>query len=299
MTHILTEVLLEPPFQRLAEAMTMLSVPQHITAQEASRIIFVLNGSCLSQAGEWGPQVFQKGDILFLPRGATLHNQALEREGRSPAKATPNHRFSLFVPPIKGRSGDPLAALLAQELADLHFIPHCQTPVIRSLISEIRHEAQASLAGASIKINALVRCLAVETIRQIDRKETHQRAPSRSRSYIANQAKEYISKNFHQPLRLADVAWHVNLSEEHLCRLFKAETGMTLFHFLTLYRVEESKNVLMQSNRSIAEIASKAGFSSPALYSRQFKLHSGMSPKEYRLAYGGRFGLANNPGSKM
>ncbi|HWL54335.1 MAG TPA: AraC family transcriptional regulator [Chthoniobacteraceae bacterium] len=298
MTHILTEVLLEPPFQRLAEAMTMISLPLHIKALQSSRIIFILNGSCLIRVGEWGPQVFQKGDILFLPMG-TILNQEEHREGKPSTKASRNHRLSLYIPPVEGGTDDPLAAMLQEQMTSLRLLPHSQTSAIRSLISEIRHEAQASLAGASIKINALVRCLALEAIRQIDQGNTRHRAPARSRSYIANQAKEYISKNFHQPLRLADVAWHVNLSEEHLCRLFKAETGMTLFHFLTFYRIEESKDALMQSNRSIAEIATKAGFSSPALYSRQFKLHSGMSPKEYRLAYGGRFGLANTYGSRM
>ena len=48
------------------------------------------------------------------------------------------------------------------------------------------------------------------------------------------------------------------------------------------YIIEESKNILLNSNNSIGEISNELGFEYPHYFSKLFKTKTGMTPIEYR-----------------
>jgi AraC-like DNA-binding protein len=49
-----------------------------------------------------------------------------------------------------------------------------------------------------------------------------------------------------------------------------------------LHVISEAKNLLVEGERSVAEIAYKLGFENPPYFSRLFKKEVGMSPKEFK-----------------
>ena len=63
---------------------------------------------------------------------------------------------------------------------------------------------------------------------------------------------------------------------------FKRETGQTVFHCLQQLRLEKAKTYLIGTDQSITAIAGLTGFSSVALFSRNFKRWVGKSPLQYR-----------------
>lgn len=74
----------------------------------------------------------------------------------------------------------------------------------------------------------------------------------------------------------------VNLSAGYLSDLLKKETGMTAQDHIHYYLIEEAKNILLNSDQSVSEIAYSLGFEYPQYFSKLFKQKTGKTPGEYR-----------------
>jgi AraC-type DNA-binding domain-containing proteins len=72
------------------------------------------------------------------------------------------------------------------------------------------------------------------------------------------------------------------VSPKYLSDLLKQETGKTALELIHLYVISEAKNLLIEGNQSISEIAYSLGFENPPYFSRLFKKETGMSPKEFK-----------------
>ena len=99
---------------------------------------------------------------------------------------------------------------------------------------------------------------------------------------ITKKAIRYISKNFAGNLTLEDVAEHVHLNATYFSTLFKQSTGSTFREYLNMVRIEESKRLLTSTDYSILEIALATGFEDQSYFSKVFKKHTGLTPKQYR-----------------
>jgi two-component system, response regulator YesN len=83
-------------------------------------------------------------------------------------------------------------------------------------------------------------------------------------------------------LQVRGVAQDLGVSTEHLCRVLKRHTGLTFVTLLRRTRVRAACRLLQTTTLSMKEIASRAGFSSPSRFDRDFKTVCGVSPSEYR-----------------
>ncbi|MES2134199.1 MAG: helix-turn-helix transcriptional regulator [Bacteroidota bacterium] len=78
------------------------------------------------------------------------------------------------------------------------------------------------------------------------------------------------------------LADQVKLSSNYLSDLLKRETGMNAQDRIHYYLIEEAKNLLLSSNKTVSELAYTLGFEYPQYFSRLFKSKTGMTPGEYR-----------------
>ena len=92
----------------------------------------------------------------------------------------------------------------------------------------------------------------------------------------------YISNNFTENLTIDKLAKNVNISPDHLSRIFKKTTGVTIGQYITEMRLNYAKSLVKMSNIPINEICIKSGFNSPEHFSRLFKEKFNMSPIKYR-----------------
>jgi len=92
----------------------------------------------------------------------------------------------------------------------------------------------------------------------------------------------YVLKNFARNLTVDSLAKQFNLSRSHLCRLFKAYTGLSPQRYLINTRVEAAKSFLASSRYSMKEIAQNCGFRDSMHLSIIFKSYTSLSPTEYR-----------------
>jgi AraC-like DNA-binding protein len=99
---------------------------------------------------------------------------------------------------------------------------------------------------------------------------------------VITRAKEYIQEHQTENLRLGHVAKSVNTSTFYFCKMFKKVTGINFTDYLSRVRIEKSKNLLLNPNLRVSEIAFEVGFQSLTHFNRVFKKILGQSPTEYR-----------------
>ena len=99
---------------------------------------------------------------------------------------------------------------------------------------------------------------------------------------MITRAKEFIGKNQGEALSLALVAKAVNTSTFYFCKMFKKATGLNFTDYVSRTRIEKSKNLLLNPNLRVSEIAFEVGFQSLTHFNRVFKRIVGESPTEYR-----------------
>jgi AraC-like DNA-binding protein len=99
---------------------------------------------------------------------------------------------------------------------------------------------------------------------------------------LVTRAKEYIHQNQAEDLSLGQVAKAVNSSKFYFCKLFKKATGLSFTNYVSRVRIEKAKNLLLNPNLRISEIAYEIGFQSLTHFNRIFKKVIGQSPTDYR-----------------
>jgi AraC-like DNA-binding protein len=99
---------------------------------------------------------------------------------------------------------------------------------------------------------------------------------------VITKAKQFIQENYAEDLSLGQVAAAVHTSIFYFCKLFRKVTGTTFTEFVSRTRVEKAKNLLLNPNLRISEIAYEIGFQSLTHFNRVFKNIVGESPTEYR-----------------
>lgn len=99
-----------------------------------------------------------------------------------------------------------------------------------------------------------------------------------------NRAVAYIQRNLGESLQLEDVAKVAAFSSFHFHRIFKAMIGETLNAFVKRTRLERALYLLAhRDGATLTEIALACGFASSSEFSRSFKKHYGVSPREFDL----------------
>lgn len=99
---------------------------------------------------------------------------------------------------------------------------------------------------------------------------------------VITRAKDFIKAHQTEDLSLGQVAKAVNTSTFYFCKMFKKITGLNFTDYLSRIRIENAKNLLLNPNLRISEIAYEVGFQSLTHFNRVFKRIVGQSPTEYR-----------------
>jgi AraC-like DNA-binding protein/ligand-binding sensor protein len=95
-------------------------------------------------------------------------------------------------------------------------------------------------------------------------------------------ARNYIQEHQAEKLSLEQVARAVNMSSFYFCKMFKKVVGINFTDYVARVRIEKSKNLLLNPNLRVSEIAFEVGFQSLTHFNRIFKKLLGQSPTEYR-----------------
>ncbi|GAA0316184.1 response regulator transcription factor [Bacillus carboniphilus] len=100
---------------------------------------------------------------------------------------------------------------------------------------------------------------------------------------VTEKAIQYMEQHFtDSDLTLEKVAKYVDRSPSYLSSLLSVKKGETFRQLLTQIRIKEAQQLLLDSTKSIQEIASETGYSNANYFSRMFKETVGVSPRTFR-----------------
>ena len=83
-------------------------------------------------------------------------------------------------------------------------------------------------------------------------------------------------------ISIPEIAEKLGISHYYLLHLFKSVMGTTIIEYRNTLRLTKSKFLLIGSEKSIADIATEVGFSSPSYFTEIFTANETISPTEYR-----------------
>ncbi|HSC75192.1 MAG TPA: helix-turn-helix domain-containing protein [Pseudomonadales bacterium] len=161
------------------------------------------------------------------------------------------------------RAGNLYCAASINALADLtvHFIRHFYGSSIASHVERhFSHEARKSYDHV--------------TYREDDSERHH------DEDII--QIQLWLHQHHAQPVQLNEVAQQFGMSLRNFNRRFLAATGKTPLRYLQGLRVEEGRDLLGNSNLSIAEVSEKVGYTDSSHFSRLFRNAFTVTPQDYR-----------------
>ncbi|MEK5028297.1 response regulator transcription factor [Paenibacillus sp. FSL M7-1046] len=90
----------------------------------------------------------------------------------------------------------------------------------------------------------------------------------------------YIHEHYAEELTLAELSDKVFISRNHLSIIFKNITGETFNNYLTRVRIEKARELLMERNMLVYEVAERVGYKNIPYFSTLFKKITGMNPTE-------------------
>ena len=103
-----------------------------------------------------------------------------------------------------------------------------------------------------------------------------------SQTQLVQSAQNIIFSNLDRTLNIALIAQKLNVTREHLTRVFHAQTGITPGQFAVRERMKAAGRMLQDNHFSCKEIAERLGYDSSSSFARAFKSYYGVSPAEYK-----------------
>jgi AraC family transcriptional regulator, arabinose operon regulatory protein len=93
---------------------------------------------------------------------------------------------------------------------------------------------------------------------------------------------QLIQARYTQPLTLQDLAQTVPFHPAYFSTFFTRVVGVSPMRYLTRYRLDRARELLLSTDRSVADIAALAGYPDSSYFGRVFRQAEGMRPGEYR-----------------
>lgn len=115
--------------------------------------------------------------------------------------------------------------------------------------------------------------------------ETRQDAARTSgHRHVIHQIQTTVAHNYYRKLSVAEICAETGLNTEYASKLFKQETGQRLVEYVNCFRLKKAKNLLLESDLSVADIAEMVGFSSENYFCSVMRKYEGKTPETMRNA---------------
>ncbi len=153
----------------------------------------------------------------------------------------------------------------------------------KALFQQICTELKQQNIEYELSVKSYLNLLLLSLIRDFNYTDNSTAQPSSNISGI-NLAFTYIDEHFTEKITLKELSALIGLTPNYFCALFKQVSGMTIWEYITVKRIDRSIQLLTAKDISlnILEIANLSGFNNTANFNKAFKKTTGVTPKEYR-----------------
>ncbi|AFC28157.1 helix-turn-helix domain-containing protein [Paenibacillus mucilaginosus 3016] len=103
---------------------------------------------------------------------------------------------------------------------------------------------------------------------------------------VVDKVKEYIHTEYSNPdLTIDDLVKQTGMTKNHVRKIFNDLCGETISQYLSNYRFEKAKELLIQTDYSAARISEMVGIANSNYFYVSFKKYAGKSPQHYRMEH--------------
>ena len=172
-------------------------------------------------------------------------------------------------------------------LPENHLIDKATNPIVRPTVDKdmlvacfqalLRESIRDNLYGFSLS-HLLLQEIIIITLRNINKT----RRAAKSYSYECETVKKYIDEHYREQIRLEDIAQQIYVSKSHLSHLFRTQIGESPIRYLIRKRMEKAKQLLVETNDTIQQIAESVGYDNPVYFCQIFSKEEGIAPSQYR-----------------
>lgn len=246
-------------------------VPNGVTRTlQHHEMLFVCEGNGHVVIGETRYPI-KKGMLFYIPPGVRL---TIEPRAQNPEHYVTVHfsgsRMALD-PDGKWRYQEDIRTLhqpSAQEITDY--------PPVAELFEKLLDTWNDKGPGYEFVAATYLRQLLI-LISQNNKKQSKNRAVSLKIDRII----EYMRQNIDSKITLEELSRIAGLSTFYLSRAFKEATGYPIIMYFNKMKIDKAKEMLIEGNKKVKEVAYGLGYSNEFYFSRTFKRIEGLSPKEF------------------
>ena len=101
-------------------------------------------------------------------------------------------------------------------------------------------------------------------------------------SMIINNVFRYVAENFQKEVSFDIAASVANMQRSAFCRYFKRKTKKKFTEFVNETRIMHARKLLLETDKTIIEIAFECGYQNTSYFNRQFRLYCEISPTVFR-----------------
>lgn len=228
------------------------------------------------------------GQLIVLPAGVYHQNEVVSAQG---AKLLGIH-FDFFdeldiqteADIVVGEEAVQSDKFASEAVAEA-FEPLSESPVYApplacvKLMEELVHEfsmrpAGYELACKALMLNILSQLLRAQRSRRLEDASVHgAKIAALMQGIEASPAGSWTNK---------ELAAALGMNEDHFAKLFKKHAGMPPGEFVSAVRHREARKLLRETELSVEEVGGQVGHPDIHYFSRIFRRHEGISPREYR-----------------
>lgn len=241
---------------------------------------YLINGSCrlTLQGNEF---LITSGTIVFIPANV-LHKTNYTSGGsheRLYAEFTDNYIEDLI-------------AQFGKKWLDTHlfnyffYIPLELRPEINNFLSDIIKEHNSPDSYSACMTKQLFQTLIIKLLRHKNTLPNYHGVAVHSEDSSLTDAMNYIAANFHNNITLDDVANRLHLNASYLSNKFKTINGISFKKYINSIRLNHAEKLLLETNKSITEIALECGYETSNYFGDVFRKVNGVSPSEFRRIKG-------------
>lgn len=151
---------------------------------------------------------------------------------------------------------------------------------------EQRRRQAETVAQAQKQIAEVKQIFSEEKAKQM---LSYEEAPENSEQRIIHKIREYVHAHIHEDITAATIAEVFHYSPAYLSKIYKNYGKEKLSTYIIAEKIKAAKKLLVESDKTVAQISAMLGYQSPQAFARAFRRELSMTPQEYRRAYRERY----------
>ena len=217
------------------------------------------------------------GDLLLI--GPNQLHRPLFIQTNAPYERLVLWLSRAFVESLSTLESDLSSCFSTQRLSAIRFLPEQRENITRQFF-DLLNATGSEQFGRDVLCRSLVTSLLVTLNRALEGRERALPHADVRVSKLVKVISNYLDAHLAEPISLDELSQTVFLSKYYLERVFRRETGVSIYQMLLQKRMIHARN-LMQEGVPLTSVAQRCGFSEYSGFYRAFRNEYGISPRKY------------------